>query len=175
MNVKLNTVVMEGKNTEDIVSLVQLTKDLPISVRFIEEMPFNGDGHQYSGITWNYLQILHEIKKYFPEIQEKKYSPHSTSINYEIKGHKGSVGIIPAYTRSFCGTCNRIRITPLGILKTCLYDNGVLNIKDLMRDGYTDENIQAHLLRAFTKRSADGFEAERKTNNLHPSMAAIGG
>lgn len=175
MNVKLNAVVMEGKNTEDIIPLVQLTKELPVSVRFIEEMPFNGEDHQYSGITWNYLRILEEVKKHFPKIQKKKDSPFSTSLNYEIEEHKGSIGIIPAYTRSFCGTCNRIRITPQGSLKTCLYDNGVLNIKDLLRDGFTDEDIQAFLLKAFSKRSANGWEAENKANNLHPSMAAIGG
>lgn len=175
MNVKLNAVVMEGKNTEDIIPLVQLTKDLPVSVRFIEEMPFNGEDHQYSGITWNYLRILEEIKKQFPQIHKKKDLPFSTSVNYELEGHKGSIGIIPAYTRSFCGTCNRIRITPQGLLKTCLYDNGVLNIKDLLRDGFTDGDIQTVLLKALNKRSANGFEAEKKANNLHPSMAAIGG
>lgn len=175
MNVKINAVVMDGKNTEDIIPLVQLTKDLPVSVRFIEEMPFNGDGHQHSGIQWNYLRILEEIKKHFPKIQKKIDALFSTSINYEIENHKGSFGIIPAYTRSFCGTCNRIRITPQGLLKTCLYDNGVLNIKDLMRDGLTNEEIQDILMKAFQKRSANGFEAEKKANNLHPSMAAIGG
>jgi molybdenum cofactor biosynthesis protein A len=175
MNVKLNTVVMDGKNTEDIISLVQLTKDLPVIVRFIEEMPFNGDGHQYSGITWNYLRILEEIKKQFPRIHKKEDPLFSTSLNYEIEKHKGSIGIIPAYTRSFCGTCNRIRITPQGVLKTCLYDNGVSNIKDLIRDDLRDKEIEAILLKAFSKRTKDGFEAEKKANNLHPSMAAIGG
>jgi molybdenum cofactor biosynthesis protein A len=175
INVKLNTVVMEGKNIEDIIPLVELTKDLPVSVRFIEEMPFNGDGHEYSGITWNYLRILEEIKKKFPQIHKEKDSPFSTSLNYTIEEHKGSVGIIPAYTRSFCGTCNRIRITPQGVLKTCLYDNGVLNIKDLMRDGFANQEIQNILQKAFQKRFANGFEAEKKANNLHPSMAAIGG
>lgn len=176
MNVKLNTVVMEGKNTEDIISLVQLTKDLPISVRFIEEMPFNGDGHQYSGIKWNFLKILEEIQKYFPTIEKKKDPLFSTSSNYKIPGHKGFVGIIAAYTRSFCGTCNRIRITPQGNLKTCLYDNGILNIKELMRDGFSNEQISGYLLQSIKKKAADGWEAEKNlSENIHPSMAAIGG
>lgn len=176
MNVKLNAVVMEGKNTEDIIPLVRLTKDLPVSVRFIEEMPFNGDGHGYSGIKWNYLRILEEIKKHFPQIKKTKDTPSSTSLNYEIEGHKGSIGIIPAYTRSFCGTCNRIRITPQGVLKTCLYDNGVLNIKELMRDGFTNEIIKNSLLKSLNKRAIDGWEAEKNFKEIvHPSMAAIGG
>jgi cyclic pyranopterin phosphate synthase len=176
MNVKLNAVVMDGKNTEDIIPLVRLTKDLPISVRFIEEMPFNGEGHQYSGIQWNYLRILEEIKNHFPGIEKRKDPPSSTSFNYSIPGHKGSVGMIAAYTRSFCGACNRIRITPQGNLKTCLYDNGVLNIKELMRDGFTDEEIKQSLEKVLHKRAANGWEAEKNfSENIHPSMAAIGG
>ena len=176
MNVKLNAVVMDGKNTEDIIPLVRLTKDLPISVRFIEEMPFNGEGHQYSGIQWNYLRILEEIKNHFPGIEKSKDPPSSTSFNYSIPDHKGSVGMIAAYTRSFCGACNRIRITPQGNLKTCLYDNGVLNIKELMRDGFTDEEIKQSLEKVLHKRAANGWEAEKNfSENIHPSMAAIGG
>jgi cyclic pyranopterin phosphate synthase len=176
MNVKLNAVVMDGKNTEDIIPLVRLTKDLAISVRFIEEMPFNGEGHQYSGIQWNYLRILEEIKNHFPGIEKRKDPPSSTSFNYSIPDHKGSVGMIAAYTRSFCGACNRIRITPQGNLKTCLYDNGVLNIKELMRDGFTDEEIKQSLEKVLHKRAANGWEAEKNfSENIHPSMAAIGG
>lgn len=175
MNIKLNTVVMEGKNVEDIVPLVQLTKELPVSVRFIEEMPFNGNGHQHSGIKWNYMRIIEEIKKHFI-IEKKNDPPFSTSFNYTIEGHKGSIGIIPAYTRSFCGTCNRIRITPQGVLKTCLYDNGVLNVKELIRDDLTDEAIKHSLTKAFIQRAANGWEAEKKSSDkIHPSMAAIGG
>lgn len=176
INVKLNAVVMEGKNTEDIVPLVQLTKDLPISIRFIEEMPFNGDGHEYSGIKWNYLKILEEIQKHFPTMEKKKDPLFSTSSNYTIPGHSGSVGIIAAYTRSFCGTCNRIRITPQGNLKTCLYDNGVLNIKQLIRDGSSDEQIANRLQQSIKKKAADGWEAEKNhSESIHPSMAEIGG
>ncbi len=172
INVKLNAVVMEGKNTEDILPLVALTKDLPVSVRFIEEMPFNGTG-TYHPMNWDYVRILQTIKDRYPDIQKIADPAYSTSYNYHIPGHKGDVGIIAAYSRSFCGTCNRIRITPQGMLKTCLYDNGVLNIKDLVRDGQSDEAIQTTLLNAISHRAKDGFEAEK--NNIHESMAAIGG
>ncbi len=172
IQVKLNAVVMEGKNTEDILALVGLTKDLPVSVRFIEEMPFNGTG-TYHPMNWDYIRILQTIKDKYPDIQKIADPAYSTSYNYHIPGHKGDVGIIAAYTRSFCGTCNRIRITPQGMLKTCLYDNGVLNIKDLVRDGQNDEAIQTTLLNAISHRAKDGFEAEK--NGVHESMAAIGG
>jgi molybdenum cofactor biosynthesis protein A len=178
IEVKINTVVMAGKNTQDIISLVELTKELPVSVRFIEEMPFNGEGHSYSGIVWDYVRILEEIKQVYNEIKKVPDPQYSTSYNYSIPGHKGSVGIIAAYSRTFCGTCNRIRITPQGTLKNCLYDAGVLNIKDLMRAGTGNAQLEETLRAAFNNRETDGWAAERKrveNPDFHESMATIGG
>jgi molybdenum cofactor biosynthesis protein A len=178
IEVKINAVVMDGKNTQDIIPLVELTKDLPISVRFIEEMPFNGDGHIYTGLQWDYVRILDEIKDKYPAIEKLADLIGSTSYNYHIPGHKGSIGIIAAYSRTFCGTCNRIRITPQGELKTCLYDGGVLNIKDLTRSGTSVNDLQIKLLDAFGHRAKDGWEAEQNRNvndPVHESMATIGG
>lgn len=175
---KINAVVMEGKNTEDIIPLAGLSKDLPVSVRFIEEMPFNGDVTHHPGILWNHVRILDRLKENYPNIRKVPDPPFSTSYNYEIPGHKGTIGIIAAYSRTFCGTCNRIRITPLGELKTCLYDDGVLNIKNLLRQGLPDDEIRAMLLNTIGHRAKDGFEAEqlrRAKNPVHESMATIGG
>jgi len=178
IEVKINAVVMDGKNTQDIVPLVELTKSLPVSVRFIEEMPFNGNGHVYSGIKWDYVRILDEIKTVYPGIAKLEDPQYSTSYNYKVPGYLGSVGIIAAYSRTFCGTCNRIRITPEGELKTCLYDNGVLNIKDQLRAGISESDLKAMLLTTFNTRAKDGWEAEQlRTENvrIHESMATIGG
>ncbi len=178
IDVKINAVVMDGKNTQDITPLVELTKDMPVSVRFIEEMPFNGDGHIYEGLKWDYVRILNEIQEKYPTIKKLQDPAYSTSYNYQIPNHKGSIGIIAAYSRTFCGSCNRIRITPQGVLKTCLYDNGVLNIKDLMRAGISDADLQTTLLNAFSSRAKDGWEAEHNRSiNMpaHESMATIGG
>ncbi len=178
IEVKINAVVMDGKNTQDIIPLVELTKELPVSVRFIEEMPFNGDGHIYQGLQWDYVRILAEIEQQYPAIKKLDDPAYSTSYNYQIPGHKGSVGIIAAYSRTFCGTCNRIRITPVGELKTCLYDDGVLNIKDLMRSGISENDLQVKLIDAFAHRPKDGWEAEKNrgvNDPAHESMATIGG
>lgn len=175
IQVKLNAVVMEGKNTEDIIPLVELAKELPVSVRFIEEMPFNGNG-TYAGLIWDHVKILDTIKNQYPDIQKVTDLQYSTSYNYSIPGYKGTVGIIAAYTRSFCGTCNRIRITPQGMLKTCLYDNGVLNVKDLLRAGHDETAIQQAIITAINTKAKDGWEAERKRKEIvSESMAAIGG
>jgi cyclic pyranopterin phosphate synthase len=88
------------------------------------------------------------------------------------------VGIIAAYSRTFCGTCNRLRLTAEGGLKTCLYDQGVLDTRALLRGGASDADIVAALADAFRHRAKDGFEAERQ-RPLHQlsfeSMATIGG
>ncbi len=173
IDVKINAVVMDGKNTEDIIPLVRLTKDLPVSVRFIEEMPFNGGDTYYPRLEWDHVKILEIIKTHFPSIKKLQDPPFSTSYNYQIEGHKGSIGIIAAYSRSFCGTCNRIRITANGMLKTCLYDNGVINIKSLMRNGYSDNDLLTHVKGAIDRRARNGFEAEQ--TRLHESMSSIGG
>lgn len=176
--VKINAVVMDGKNIEDIAPLIMLTKDHPVSVRFIEEMPFNGEGSHYTELSWTYKKILHYIQQQFPTLQKSVDPKNSTAVHYAIPGFKGTVGIIAGFSRTFCGTCNRIRVTAQGVLKTCLYDNGVLNIRDLMRTGLTDEEIKSHLLKAFNHRPKDGLEAEENRINHIPvteSMSTIGG
>jgi molybdenum cofactor biosynthesis enzyme MoaA len=174
--VKINSVVMEGRNIEDLVPLAMLTKEKNISVRFLEEMPFNGSGEQHK--TWTHIQILDYLKAQFPGLYKIHDADNSTSYNYRIPGHAGSIGIIAAFSRTFCGTCNRIRLTAQGTLKTCLYDDGVLDIKKLLRSGMGDEDIRFTLLKAFNNRPANGFEAERKRKDrltIHESMSTIGG
>lgn len=177
IEVKINAVVMDGRNTQDIPALVALTKELPVSVRFIEEMPFNGGAEHYQALQWDQLRILEEIKTSYPNIAKIPDPQYSTSYNYHIPGHKGHVGIIAAYTRSFCGTCNRIRLTPQGTLKTCLYDNGGINLKDMLRSGADDNTIASAITASLKTKAADGHEAERTTHpsGIHESMATIGG
>ncbi|HEY3430775.1 MAG TPA: GTP 3',8-cyclase MoaA [Cyclobacteriaceae bacterium] len=176
--VKINAVVMDGKNIEDIVPLIMLAKEHPLSVRFIEEMPFNGEGSHYATLPWTYKKILQHIQLHFPTIQKVADPQHSTAYHYSIPGFKGTVGIIAGFSRTFCGTCNRIRVTAQGVLKTCLYDNGVLNIRHLLRTGVSDQEIKSILLKAFNNRSKDGIEAEENRTNHIPvteSMSTIGG
>src|SRR6478609_1736976 len=176
--VKINAVVMDGKNIEDIIPLVELTKNQNVSVRFIEEMPFNGEGSHYASLAWTYKKILTYIKDQYPSIQKVEDPENSTAYHYQVPGYKGDIGIIAAFSRTFCGTCNRIRVTAQGVLKTCLYDDGVLNIRDLMRSGNSDEKIKAALKKAFSNRAKDGFEAEKSRVNhiqVSESMSTIGG
>ena len=173
--VKLNAVVMEGKNTEDIQPLAELTRDHPVEVRFIEEMPFNGEGNHYPVLTWTHDRILSELQRIYPGLQKRPDGPFSTAYTYQIPGYQGRIGIIAAFTRTFCGTCNRIRLTAQGTLKTCLYDNGVLDVRALLRSGATDADLSAAFLKAFAHRPKNGFEAEQQRSPVRESMSTIGG
>ena len=177
IKVKINAVVMEGQNTEDIIPLAEMSKNLPIDVRFIEEMPFNGGDHNTNQPLWDHVKILQSLRSKWPEIEKIPDPPFSTSMNYHVPGYLGKVGIIAAWTRTFCGTCNRIRVTPQGVLKTCLYDHGVLNIRDLMRQELSDTGLMDQLLTAFNQRHKNGWEAEeaRRGVPIEESMASIGG
>ena len=175
---KINAVVMDGQNTEDIIPLAELTRHYPVSVRFIEEMPFNGEGSHYPVLVWTHKKIVEKLREHYPDMQKIPDGPHSTSYNYQVPGHQGSVGVIAAFSRTFCGTCNRIRMTAQGTLKTCLYDDGVLDIKQIMRSGASDEELKAAFLSAFSSRVKDGYEAEQRRDTgkaVSESMSTIGG
>lgn len=175
---KINCVVIDQKNTDDIIPMVELARDNPVSIRFIEEMPFNGDGDYNPSKHWNANKIYQEIESSFPEIAKIPDPPNSTSSNYGIPGFAGDIGIIAAYSRTFCATCDRIRVTAQGQLKTCLYDGGILSIRDLLRSTEDNEIVRSKLYEVIGNRSKDGFEAENKRSLDQPateSMSTIGG
>ena len=175
---KINTVVMEGQNTEDIVPLTELTRTHPVSVRFIEEMPFNGEGSHYPVLVWTHRKIVEVLKEHYPVLEKIPDAPYTTSYNYQVPGHRGTVGVIAAFSRTFCGTCNRVRLTAQGTLKTCLYDHGVLDVRQLLRDGASDAALEEAFARTFAQRAKDGFAAEQQRHDQVPvteSMSTIGG
>lgn len=175
--VKINAVVMDGENAEDLIPLARMSRDLPIDVRFIEEMPFNGGDHITARPVWDHRRILETLQAEWPELEKTPDPPFSTSMDYLVPGFLGKTGIIAAWSRTFCGTCNRIRVTPQGVLKTCLYDHGVLQLRDLMRQGLGDAELSEQLIAAFNNRHKDGWEAAaaRAGVPIEESMATIGG
>lgn len=176
LNLKLNVVVQSGINTNEIRDFVRLTKDKNIAVRFIEEMPFNGKGQREMQENWTFKKILNEIKSEFlvEEIQSEK---SSTSRNYSIENHVGTFGIIPAFTRTICNDCNRIRITSTGTFKNCLFDDGVFNLRDFIRNGASNDDLKELFLSLIKEKPENGFiaEANRKDGGASESMSTIGG
>jgi len=176
LQLKLNVVVQAGLNIDEIYDFIELSKDNEISVRFIEEMPFNGDGKRADSELWNYKAIINHIEKEYANLEKVESEKSSTSINFKVPGYKGSFGIIPAYTRSICGDCNRIRITSTGMLKNCLFDGGVFNVRDYIRNGASNEDLKALFLKLVKLKPANGFVAEaNRDNEVSESMSTIGG
>ncbi len=176
LNLKLNVVVQSGFNTNEINDFVKLTEDKNIVVRFIEEMPFNGSGQRELGENWNFKRILEEIQSEYP-IHEIPVKKSSTSRNFQVENFKGSVGIIPAFTRTICNDCNRIRITSTGTLKNCLFDDGVFSIRDFIRKGASNDDLKELFLSLIKEKPKNGFvaEANRTKGNVSESMSTIGG
>lgn len=174
--VKINMVVMQQHNIDDIVPMAALTENHDISVRFIEEMPFNGTDNAATNLKWNAPAILNHLQSHFTvnKITDPK---HSTAQHYKINDYKGDIGIIAAYTRTFCGSCNRIRLTAQGEMRTCLYANNGLDLKTLLRQGACVDTIKTAIRQTINHRYKDGFEAERhrKDTNNWESMSTIGG
>ncbi|MCC8409454.1 GTP 3',8-cyclase MoaA [Mucilaginibacter sp. UR6-1] len=174
--VKLNCVVAENKNVEDIMPFVKLTKDYPLSVRFLEEMPFNGSAESNERMMWDHQRIYDHIRLHEAAIIPLIDPVNSTSVNYRVNGYQGTFGIIPSFSRTFCGTCNRVRLSATGELRTCLYGPPVANLRDLIRNGADVIDIKEAIQQALSYRARDGFEAEKLSgSNIHTSMSSLGG
>jgi cyclic pyranopterin phosphate synthase len=175
LNLKLNIVVQSGINTDEIIDFVELTRDKNIAVRFIEEMPFNGVGQKDVKEVWNYTKILSEIESKF-DIEKLVDGKSSTSRNFKVHTYKGTFGIIPSFTRTICDDCNRIRITSTGMFKNCLFDDGVFNVRDFIREGASNEDLKKLFLSIVAKKPKNGFIAEKERNSkVSESMSTIGG
>ena len=174
--VRINFIVLDGQNTQDILPIMDLQKYYPVSVRFLEEMPFNGGSRTFNEINWNYRRILNYITEKYPDYEELPAPATSTSMNYKIKGHVGSFGIIPSFSRTFCGSCNRLRISASGDVITCLYGKPTLNLRELLRGDNGVEEVTAAIYRAIGKRAKTGFEAQKLHKGIfETSMTSIGG
>lgn len=175
-NVRINFIVLEGQNEQDILSILELMKHYPVSVRFLEEMPFNGGSKSFQTIKWDYKVILKHITNAFPNYVKLESPKTSTSINYQIENHKSTFGLIPSFSRTFCGTCNRLRLTATGDVITCLYGKPKANLRDIIRAENSSKGVEEAILKAIDSRAKTGFEAQQEhTTVFDSSMTSIGG
>jgi len=85
-------------------------------------------------------------------------------------------GIIPAFTRTICNDCNRIRITSTGMFKNCLFDGGVFNVRDFIRNGASDDDLKELFISTVHQKPENGFVAEAaRGSDVSESMSTIGG
>ncbi len=131
--VKINMVVMKDINTQAILDFIEWTKEFPLEVRFIEFMPFKGNGWQQDAVFFAIDALKLISTKYdYVKLEDRA---ESTSRNYKVIGHKGSFGFISTITEPFCDSCNRLRLTADGKMKNCLFDRGETDLLTALRKG----------------------------------------
>jgi cyclic pyranopterin phosphate synthase len=173
INLKINSVVTKSTTDDEIRSLAHLASHLPISLRFIEHMPFSGNT---STPVRQKEKLSLRIKRIFPDLKAILERGPATARSFSVAGFRGTIGIIEGKARKFCSRCNKVRITPAGVLKTCLYDDGVLDLKEMIRTGCSDRELEDVIRQAVRERYSDGKVTERNnTLQDQPSMASIGG
>eukprot|EP00013_Stygamoeba_regulata_P003461 CAMPEP_0177633328 /NCGR_PEP_ID=MMETSP0447-20121125/2780_1 /TAXON_ID=0 /ORGANISM="Stygamoeba regulata, Strain BSH-02190019" /LENGTH=429 /DNA_ID=CAMNT_0019134983 /DNA_START=516 /DNA_END=1805 /DNA_ORIENTATION=- len=155
--VKINCVVMRGMNEDEICNFVALTEKLPIEVRFIEYMPF--DGNRWSDTKMlGYKEMIGIIEKKYGKLNMMGESGflnnNDTSRTYQVPSFRGRVGFITSMTDHFCNTCNRVRVTADGNLKVCLFGNSEVSLRDRIRAGATDEELREVVAAAIRRKKA---------------------
>ncbi len=145
--VKINVVVMRGINDDELLDLAGLAKDLPLEVRFIEFMPVG------EGTFWNEERLLDqdEMKRRLAPLG--RLSPVDSTgagpaTTYVFPGAKGKIGFIGAMTHHFCQKCNRLRLTPEGRLRPCLFSDEEVDLKGLLRRPHTLEEVKETIKKA---------------------------
>ncbi len=179
-NVKVNAVLIRGFNDDEIINFIELTKNLPITFRFIEFMPF--DGNKWDSKKMVSLdKINKKVASFYSKekIERLQDAVNDTSKNYKIKGYKGSFAIISSVTNPFCNSCNRLRLTANGQLKNCLFSNSESDLLTTFREGKSIESIIQKTVQAKYKirGGMDTLEKlkEPKLHSLNRNMTTIGG
>ncbi|XP_032265772.1 molybdenum cofactor biosynthesis protein 1 isoform X3 [Phoca vitulina] len=138
--VKVNCVVMRGLNEDELLDFVALTEGLPLDVRFIEYMPFDGNRWNFKKMV-SYKEMLNTLQQQWPELEKLPEEESSTAKTFKIPGFRGQLSFITSMSEHFCGTCNRLRITADGNLKVCLFGNSEVSLRDHLRAGASEEEL----------------------------------
>jgi molybdenum cofactor biosynthesis protein A len=179
-SVKVNVVAMRGFNDDEIGAFVELTRKAPITVRFIELMPFDSSQIWRTGRFLSMERMLAAFAQLYPqtEVVNGSSTEHMT---FRLPGCAGSVAFIPSYTRDFCKDCTRIRLTADGRIRNCLYSDEEYGLLDCLRHGGTDEDIAQTMKGAMWAKPEDGRAAQQSSSGqgtdgrVRGSMAQIGG
>jgi cyclic pyranopterin phosphate synthase len=176
--VKLNVVLIKDLNDNEIIHFARLTKDLPLTVRFIEFMPFKGNQWGYNKII-PHNEILSILSKHFNISPEDDFPSSDPAQYYTLKSHKGKIGIIGTVSKPFCENCNRIRITSDGKIKSCLFGHSEINLIDAIRSGKDMKKLIESSLREKSFRYKEGCTmnsvSTTKPKETERGMYSIGG
>jgi len=173
--IKINMVAIRGMNDDEIESFAQLTFRLPLTIRYIEYMP-SGNGEEWKeGRILTIKEIKTRLERKAPLIPVPSDPLDGPAQRYHFKGALGEIGLIGPVSDHFCGNCNRLRLTPDGKIRTCLFSDEEIDVRQYLRNGAGDEELRERLLEALKSKP------EKHQINTHPfkkcqrNMSAIGG
>ena len=171
--VKINVVLMQGINDDEVVELAQWGRDLGVHVRFIEFMPLDGDDRWSREIVVPQAEIIRRIDEVMP--LEPIVRGHEPAERFRYLDGGGEVGVIASITQPFCDTCDRVRLTADGQLRACLFAVEETDLRALLRSGASDDEVAAAIERTVAGKWA-GHMIQR-VDFIRPSrsMSEIGG
>src|SRR6266850_1404993 len=173
--IKLNMVVMKGHNDDEVVDFARLARDEGYEVRFIEFMPLDGDGIWTNEQVVPSRRIQEQIEDLFPLVPVADPRPGPATRFKFADGTPGGVGFISSVSQAFCTTCNRVRLTAEGGLRTCLFSLQETPLRDLLRSGASDDRL-GRVIETAIWRKEEGHLIN-KPGFIKPakSMSQIGG
>lgn len=173
LKVKLNTVLVDGVNKDEILDFIELTLNKPIDVRFIELMPI-GIGKKHHGVSNQ--EVLEIINAHYSKVENIGKADKGGPAQYvKIKDGLGSIGFISAVSNCFCQDCNRIRVTADGFLKQCLHFRFGVNLKDLLREGMDEAELEKVIYQNIYDKPEKHLFNQKDKNEEIKLMNQIGG
>ncbi len=140
--IKVNAVVLRGVNDHELLRFAEFARSRACEMRFIEFMPLDAENRWTRRTMISGEEIRESINGTYPIVPDPDCRPHSPSRDYVFAdGVGGKIGFISSVTEPFCDSCNRIRITADGDLRTCLFSVKETNVKALLRGNASDDEI----------------------------------
>lgn len=175
--VKINCVLVRGVNDDEILDFATFGREKGVEVRFIEWMPLDGSGEWDASHVVPSAEVVDTIDRAWPLVAPDGSAVRSAAPadSYDYADGRGRVGVIASVTRPFCGSCDRIRLTADGQLRNCLFSVRETDLRRIMRDGGTDDEL-ATAIEAEVGRKWAGHSIGKVTF-IRPerSMSQIGG
>ncbi len=130
--IKLNAVIMKGRNDDEIVDLAQFAIDNDLDISYIEEMPLGQVTHSRNESYCSSDEVLATLQKHF-DLQNSIANTGGPSRYYQVAGSKSKIGFISPHSHNFCESCNRVRVTTEGRLLLCLGQEHSMDLRDIIR------------------------------------------
>ncbi len=173
--VKLNVVAIKGFNDDEILQFAKLTLEKPVTVRFIEFMPTGGVDFWNRDNVLTVDTIRKEIAKLGPLTPIDVEAKDGPAARFRLSGAAGELGFISPISSHFCNNCNRLRLTPEGRLRACLFSDNEIGLKSHLRNHCSDEKLKALLMTALRNKPQRHTINTSLFKKCQRNMAAIGG